>query len=247
MLAVPDLSDPAFPWANRVATPYIVGPDIVNDDLRAMIIADLHLTLETPLADSLPVVLQRLCDLITEHAITALFVLGDLIEETNYSCMQHADLTLAALDSLSVPVFILPGNHDRTVYNAKPWAEKWQFTNIRIIDELMICLVDENPPPGHYPRIFMTHDGGNAYRVRSAAKQYCLALRNVFAPIVNPEDYFVMAHVHSQVRFEDQRSACVGRFSSSQSEFTYVLLEKNQGFRFQFKAIGRPDGEGGEC
>jgi hypothetical protein len=59
----------------------------------------------------------------------------------------------------------------------------------------------------------MTHDGGNADRVRGEiASRYLFALRHLFASIINPEDYFLMAHVHRQGQFEKERSAALGSF-----------------------------------
>jgi hypothetical protein len=69
---------------------------------------------------------------------------------------------------------LIGGNHDRG--GLQPLDRR--PAPIHIVCDVMICLVGASPPPGHCPRTCMTHDGGNADRVRGeVANRYLFALR----------------------------------------------------------------------
>jgi hypothetical protein len=86
----------------------------------------------------------------------------------------------------------------------------------------------------HGSRTCMTHDDGNADRVRRGfANRYLFALRHLFPPIINPEDHFLMVHVHKPGESEKERSASVGQVRVHDRMF----ITKKCGQQAEFKVM----------
>jgi predicted phosphodiesterase len=222
-----------IPWINRHATAFIVGPDIVNPEMRALVIADLHLTLALPLGRGLPLLIEKLLRVLLDNSITVLFIIGDVLEQTDKRVSEFVSPVLAAFDSLAIPVFLMPGNHDRNVYNKA--RLNWRFPNVTLVTDLMICLADPDPPPGAFPRIFMTHDGGNPFKIRDRhTKLYVLGLRRLFYAVIDPNDFFLTAHDHGHTRFDKKRCATISQFSIDNNVFTWALITRERRFKLTY-------------
>jgi hypothetical protein len=129
---------------------------------------------------------------------------------------------LAAFDSLAIPVFLMPGNHD---HNADNKARlDWRFPNLTLVTDLMVCLTNPDPPRGAHLRIFVTHDRGNPFKIRDQhTMSYVIGLRRLFDAVIKSNNVFLTAHIHRHTRFDKRKCATISQFSIDDNVFPYAM------------------------
>jgi hypothetical protein len=81
----------------------------------------------------------------------------------------------------------------------------------------------------------MTHDGGNAYKIRDRyLTSFVLGLRKLFDAVIEPNDFFLTAHVHTHKRFDKKKCATISQFSIDDNVFTWALITMTSGFKLTY-------------
>jgi hypothetical protein len=248
------------------ATVYLMEREIVNDNIRGLVVSDMHFTQRLKIAESLPPMLKTLTQIICDKRVNILFVLGDIIEQLHQdAAIADLQIVLQGLDILSVPVYLLPGEHDRALHLRLKGQYTW--TNIKVIYESFVCLKNPHPRRGTYPCIFITHSAGNDARMGvNKPRDFIQALKEHFtkaviepdepitdpkgkAPhshrrpklqfknIMTPEDFLLVGSCHKHEQVESDKVASLDQFSIDGKKLFYALITSDGAFHFEFSSL----------
>jgi DNA repair exonuclease SbcCD nuclease subunit len=179
------------------------------------------------------IMLRVLSDLLIEKEATVLFILGDIIDAVDENLRATLDLLFPALASLCLPIYLIPGNHDRPIF--EHIELRLLDPNVHVILDLFMCLSHPNPGSGTPPRIFLAHDGGNAYRIRDfLCRSFIMSARHWFASFIKDEDFLLMAHLHTHVHMKKARCASLAPFLFQERILGWGFITAENGFRLEF-------------
>lgn len=218
---------------NKVATAYHIPKNIVNG-MRALIVSDAHFDKTLTLSRTLPKYIKSLSSIIIREKLNTVFVLGDLIQNDDDISLEKLNSIVTAFELLPVPVYIIGGNHERSLL----WELKYnkQGSNVRIVYDLCICLeYPTHPPPRTPPRVFLAHDLKNNFQLQPEdGEEFVAALKKGFVDLIHHEDYLIVGHTHKTINNEEDRYASVGAYSEDLHRTSYAMLFTDNGFHFQF-------------
>jgi hypothetical protein len=243
--------------------------ELINDNIRGLVISDLHFTQDPSLklALSLPTFLRTLTQIICDKRVNLLFILGDVIEQVHQDAnIADFQVILAGLDILSVPVYLLPGEHDRAFHHRLRGQYDW--TNIFVIYETFACLKNPHPRRGTYPNIFLTHSGGTGGKPSGSVKEYLHAMKEKYtqptleidepiSPTADPkdrghghhrpkgqfknimtmEDFLLVGNCHKHEQVANENVASLDQFSVDGKGFFYALITSDGAFHFEFSSL----------
>jgi hypothetical protein len=219
------------------------------------------------LALSLPTFLRTLTQIICDKRVNLLFILGDIIEQVHQdAAMADFQVILAGLDILSVPVYLIPGEHDRAFHHRLRGQYDW--TNIKVIYETYACLKNPHPRRGTYPCIFLTHNAGATAKPTGSIKEYLQGLKErctepileidepvspqadpkakghshrkpkaQFKNIMTPEDFLLVGNCHKHEQVANQNVASLDQFSVDGKGYFYALITSDGAFHFEFSSL----------
>ena len=154
-----------------------------------------------------------------------IFHLGDLVNGTFPDGSKLLLDVLTKLDTLEIPIYFIPGNHDREYLNGL--MPKWK--QLKFITPLQNNSIQVSIPSGKdHPKqtnIFFAHDLNNNYRVRD---QYALSFVNWIkggSNLIKPEDWLIIGHTHCQLISFASKAMCVGQFSPEINIFGYSIID----------------------
>jgi predicted phosphodiesterase len=191
--------------------------------MRILLVSDSHIGAELPVRDSIPQYLKELTSLIELERITHLIHLGDVIQGDfdQYEGADYVSQVVTEMNKLSVPSWVIGGNHDRDYVRTAAWRNVSQVTRI---DELAIFLdISEARPP---TRIFLSHDMGNNYRVRDPlAFSFISWIKDAFKTVIGPNDWYLTGHCHTTFCSLPSKLGCIGQFAPEIGAYAYTVLE----------------------
>ncbi|EAY22178.1 Ser/Thr protein phosphatase, putative [Trichomonas vaginalis G3] len=218
---------------NKVATAFHVPKNVVTG-MRALIVSDAHFDKTLTLSRTLPKYIKSLSSIIIRDKLNTVFVLGDMIQNDDDITMEKLQSIITAFELLPVPVYIIGGNHERSLL----WDLKYnkQGSNVTIVYDLCICLTYPTQPPSRTPpRVFLAHDLKNNFQLQpEEGESFVATLKKEFVDLIHHEDYLVTGHTHKTINNEEERYASVGAYSEDLHRSSYAMLFAENGFHFQF-------------
>jgi predicted phosphodiesterase len=195
--------------------------EITSEPFRALLVSDFHLAKSLPFERSAAAVLAALTDVAAREAVTAVFVLGDVIhsqrDPANYIPFYHS------LESLGIEVNVIPGNHDRRKHPAIVARHKGR--NVRLCTADVILLVSQNRTRA----VALGHDLRNDLGVRTEdfVAKWLALLRTSFSDHIPGDALVVLGHVHAFNTAEGGMSYTIPPFSEDMHVFQYGVLERD--------------------
>eukprot|EP01106_Pelomyxa_sp_JSP_P018564 TRINITY_DN866_c0_g1_i7.p1 TRINITY_DN866_c0_g1~~TRINITY_DN866_c0_g1_i7.p1 ORF type:complete len:308 (-),score=66.57 TRINITY_DN866_c0_g1_i7:77-1000(-) len=177
---------------------------------NALVISDLHIAAVKSYFSkhSQELAMSALPGVVARERAEQLVVLGDVFHGEETPSRQLTHQTIAALAQGGHPLFVIGGNHDRDVFATYGKELSATYSNVSIFSELMLCI--ETPTS----KIYLTHDGGNPYRVaHHQIGGFLDAMREVNH--MRPADLLVCGHTHASFDLlESKRQASIGCFTA---------------------------------
>jgi DNA repair exonuclease SbcCD nuclease subunit len=230
------------PWLNTRASALILGQDIVNEQMRALVVTDMHFGKETPIEETLPQFMRAMRSLIGEHKINVLFMLGDVLHGGLPNSLEILGTLLGEFDKLMIPVWIVPGNHDRYAFYR---IDASVYTNVKISRDYLLGLKHPRPRPGCLPCIFLGHDIGNRYHLEmNKVPSWIRGMKQLFSSIIHPEDFLMTGHAHHHFLDKERRCATLGQFAPDHVTGCYALITAANRFRLDFRTVRMADFDG---
>jgi hypothetical protein len=227
---------------------YLMEPEICNDNMRAVVIADFHLGKSHPIGKTLPRLLRLLSSIVVDKRANVLFLLGDLIEHTSAqgssppskeSIVGDCTAVLRRLDILTLPIYWIPGSEERVLV---PELKEVLSGNIRVCPENFIRLKHPHPRRGTYPSIYVTYSGGYQFGVvEGQVKLFSTTLKTHFAPFIDSESLLMVGCTGKNEPFEQQKVVALDQFSIDNGKLSYSLITAEQRFTIDYASLPLPD------
>jgi hypothetical protein len=241
---------PQYEGLAEHAVVWLAPREVCNNDMRALVITDLHLTLHHPVAKTLPRLLRTLAQIILDKRLNVLFILGDLFDHSKPRDQEkNLKLLLKALDTLTVLVIIIPGVIEQALMREQ--IPEFRDTNINIIynkiseqDGQIIHLRHPNPRRGTYPSIFLTYNGGCTRPIRPSESRVflmCMKQKYVAVRIMKADDLLMVGAVHKHMIVESEKTVGLDQFSFDNKTLFYALITAEGAFHIDYANLPVPE------
>lgn len=217
---------------NKIATAYPIPSNVVRG-MKALIVADAHFDKTLALSTTLPKYIKELGKIVLREKVNTIFVLGDMLQNDEDMTIDKLKSIIAAFELLPAKVYMIGGNHDRSML----WDLKYnkKGSNVTIVYDLAMVLTHPNPAPDTPPRIFLAHDLKNNFQLKFDEGQYFVKnLKSFFKDMIHSEDYLLIGHTHQTINIKEQRCGSVGAYSEDLHRQSYAILKTENGFELIF-------------
>ena len=210
-----------------------LGEDVVNKDMRSLVLSDIHFTQNKSLADSLPATMRKISNIILTKNITAIFIIGDIVEQSRPIGKEALYCVIEAFDQLGIPVILMPGNHDRGLFSAFNFDDR--LTNVKLYRTHVLILEHPDPQKSRIKRIILSHDFGNNFKLDTAQKKVFLPkLKEFYKEFFLPDDFLLIGHLHCAFSYPNIKCQSVDQFSYDFNKSNYAIITGNPEFNIEY-------------
>lgn len=202
----------------------IIPLDLKLNNSKILLISDFHLGKKGNIEQDIKDMLEEMKRLFVIEKPDYIFILGDMIDGVCPTPAYSYYSLVKNLQYMYKYFNIIGGNHDRHLAEAiKANANFSKFINI-ITDPYIILPTK--------PKIYLAHDLLHNLRVRdSVVYNYVDHLRSLIKQI-EPDDYFLIGHAHTQISTHNDKTFCIGQFSTvfNRTEYTTIITRNSKPF-----------------
>jgi predicted phosphodiesterase len=215
-----------FRLRNSTATVFELNPEIFTGKL-GLVITDHHLGRVSSVERDIPIFLTDLTTLITTIKPDYVLMLGDTMHRPTASSFVSL---FDGLARLNLPIFVLPGNHDRKVLATLDS----RHPSVQIVRDLAMAITAAEDR-GEWKRIVFAHDFLNDMPVHPGdVHVWVWWMKDVFHKICPPDDLLFCGHTHQTIWNADRKCCSLGRFAPSLGYHEWALVRENHGLSVQF-------------
>lgn len=217
------------PLVNDRVTSFVYVPPS-GKTMKALLVSDCHLGAYVQIDVAINLLIDSINALIESENATVLFILGDLVDGTQNEVVYKN--VLQELTKITIPVYVIGGNHDREFLSLTKWPSG---TNVTVTEALTIQMTASLPGKPDI-KVFLAHDLLNNYRVRDPHAFFFIDwIKKGCRKYIKPEDWLITGHTHTGLISHASRIACVGQFSPEIKAFGYATLQFNADLVFSIK------------
>ncbi|OHS94959.1 Ser/Thr protein phosphatase [Tritrichomonas foetus] len=211
----------------------------ILSSFRALVLSDMHFNQKEKLSFSLPIVLRKISKLIIDQNINIIFLLGDIVEQyQSPTSAEDLKTVFSAFEQLGIPIYIIPGNHDRSLFNNTSYDTR--FKNIHLLKTTLMFIENPNSPPNTYRRIYMAHEMENNFKLEGPQKNvFPIKLKEFFKDVFTENDFLLIGHIHRHILDLSKNCGSVGQYSYDYKRESYAIITNENGFKIDF--INEPE------
>lgn len=201
-------------------------------NLRFLVFTDLHIGQTNSTSEETPKIFEKIVEAVRIAAPTHIFILGDIVHLKLYHIPTSWTDFYKMLETLNIPIHLIPGNHDRKVFMHSFVKMIYTENNVHLHNvELLRVFVSGYK----YPIVF-GHDVKNDKKAHGnkAVRAWIDMLRRTFHEYIPDESLLVLGHVHSYIKTVDKLSYTLKPFSLSLNSFQYVVITPGEEDHFNF-------------
>lgn len=208
--------------------------DITNfDTFKGLIVTDFHLGKFNELENEEIKLISNLKELVKTVDPSHLFILGDLIHHSDgVNDQNYYDFFEKLENNFSLPIYIIPGNHDRHPSLNDCFNRYRSSKQLMCIDtEFLEIKFNENFS------VFLVHDAkydSDVYGMLPLA-DWMNKIRNwkCCKKMIKSNDVLIFGHTHANFDDEENKNHAIGPFSVSLKGSSYAVISFSDKFNFQ--------------
>lgn len=200
-------------------------------NLKLLVFSDTHIGQFDSTSAETPPTFAKIQELVNLTKPTHIFILGDIIHVNPFHMPSSWTDFYKMLETLNIPVHVIPGNHDRYIHSIVKALYHEQNVQLHN-DELMRVFVD-----GYTNPIIFGHDVKNDMKIHGIdiTRQWIKMLRTTFHDLIPDESLFVLGHFHDYVNSEDNLSYTIMPFSYSLNFYQYAVITPGEDGKFNIE------------